>query len=253
MRRILLLIYALLVIGCQTTDSSANNSISANNLASFIDVKKAGRELMSVSNGLNKIEGNEQLKDSTLIVTVHGFKSEGYEWINALIDFSAKFSNIYFYRYDWNTCPDIIGKNLAKAIDSLIHTSDNIEDLQVYGHSYGGLVVTYAAGNLSTDIDSEVHSIASPLAGYPRILDDCDLPLNDRNTLQYPTWDTNILHYQWRTQKKQDGAFRDLDFNPQAIELPNSMVTLLPDSMDGHRLGHNWSVTWVARKILKNE
>ena len=30
--------------------------------------------------------------------------------------------------------------------------------------------------------------------------------------LKYNNWDENISHTQWRTQKEQDGAFKDLEF-----------------------------------------
>jgi hypothetical protein len=69
----------------------------------------------------------------------------------------------------------------------------------------------------------------------------------------YTNWDPNISHHQWRTQKEQDGAFRDMSYDPQDIALYNSTVTELPDSMDGHRLGHNWSVSWVTDYLLDNE
>ena len=253
MKKFSVFIFVIIFTACQQTGIDSSNSINVQTLVSVDDVKKAGRQLISLSKGLNKIEVNEQINESSLIITVHGYKSEGYEWINALSAFSKAYSELYFYRYDWNICPDKAGEDLAKSIDSMLIVNENFDNIQIYGHSYGGLLITFAAADLKTDLDTEIHTIAAPLAGYPRIMDSCTLQYDVNTTLLYPTWDTNISHYQWRTQKEQDGAFRDLDFDPQVIELPNSNITLLPDSMDGHRLGHNWSVTWVARAILENE
>ncbi|MEE9572960.1 MAG: hypothetical protein V3W20_07930, partial [Candidatus Neomarinimicrobiota bacterium] len=73
----------------------------------------------------------------------------------------------------------------------------------------------------------------------------------DNNKLDYPSWETNITHHQWRTQKQQDGAFRDLDYDPQEINFDNSLIFLLPETINGQRLGHNWSVTWVINNYLK--
>lgn len=253
MKRIALILYIILVVGCQSTDSSTNNTININKLSLYNDVKKAGRELVSLSNGLNKVDRNEQHNDSTLIVAVHGYESEGYEWVHFLSEFSKQYPNIYFYRYDWDNCPDELGIEFANTLDSLISIKSEISQISIFGHSYGGLVITYAAAELQTDKKISINTIASPLAGYPRIMDECRLEYSEQNQLVYSAWNSNISHHQWRTQKEQDGAFRKMDYDPQELDIYNSTVTVLPDSMDGHRLGHNWAVTWVTNYLLDNE
>ena len=52
--------------------------------------------------------------------------------------------------------------------------------------------------------------------------------------------------YEWRTQFQLDNVFKDLNEDPQSIELNGSLVTILPDTYKGNRLGHNWSISWVA-------
>ena len=101
------------------------------------------------------------------------------------------------------------------------------------------------------DIPVEINTIAGPLAGYPRIMDKCELEYNKENILVYPTWETNVSHTQWRTQQQQDGAFRDLKYNPQETNFDNSEIILLPETMNGKRLGYNWSITWVINNLLK--
>jgi hypothetical protein len=60
---------------------------------------------------------------------------------------------------------------------------------------------------------------------------------------------TNSTLFEWRTQQHLDGEFRHLPKNPQNIEISESVVTILPDTYKGNRLGHNWSISWVAEKI----
>ena len=132
-------------------------------------------------------------------MAVHGYKSEGYEWVHFLNEFSKHHSNLYLYRYDWNKCPDILGVTFANTLDSLIADNNGVTDIQVFGHSYGGLVITYAAAELHTEKSVSINTIASPLAGYPRIMDGCDLEYNEQNQLLYSEWDSNVSHHQWRT------------------------------------------------------
>ena len=89
----------------------------------------------------------------------------------------------------------------------------------------------------------EVHIIASPLKGHPRLTERCaysppTAPRSDRVRL-----------YQWRTVKAQDGAFKDMEGDPQEVDISGSAVTRLPESWKGRRLGHNWSISWVAENL----
>ena len=61
----------------------------------------------------------------------------------------------------------------------------------------------------------------------------------------------NVTFYQWRTIKELDGVFNNLEYDPQIIDLKGSLVTRLPDTYNGMRLGHNWSLSWVAEKIAE--
>ena len=58
--------------------------------------------------------------------------------------------------------------------------------------------------------------------------------------------------HQWRTIQKLDGAFKDLDYDPQEVEIKNSTVTRLPETYKGNKLGHNWSISWVADELNKS-
>ena len=59
----------------------------------------------------------------------------------------------------------------------------------------------------------------------------------------------NVRSVQWRTNKELDGMFKNLMFDPQIINLTSHEVRNLPVEYKGKRLGHNWSISYVADKI----
>ena len=250
--KIFLFSIIILISSCNSNLSDKNTFLLTSDLPAGEFVKESGKKLINQPFGFTKIIADSAQNDSTLIIAVHGYDSRGYEWVSALNQLANNYNNTYFYRYDWEICPDSLGRNLTDLLTTLIQGKSNFNRIVIFGHSYGGLVVTYLAGDMDVNIPIEIHTIASPLAGYPRIMDNCDLLYNDDDKLIYSSWDANISHYQWRTHKQQDGAFRDLDFNPQDINFDNGEIILLPETMDGQRLGHNWSITWVIDNYLNN-
>ena len=73
-------------------------------------------------------------------------------------------------------------------------------------------------------------------------------PISERVTL-----------HQWRTIHTLDGAFKSLDKDPQNLEevinkTPfKGSITRLPKLYKGHRLGHNWSISWVVDHLKTHE
>lgn len=252
MKRFLLFFIIILVSSCSTNLSNKDNFIFTSDLPAGEHVKESGKVLINQPYGFTEIIAESAKIKDTLIIAVHGYDSRGYEWITSIISLADKYNNTYFYRYDWDICPDSVGRDLADSLAILIQSKSNLNKIIIFGHSYGGLVITYLASNLDLKIPIEIHTIAAPLAGYPRIMDKCDLQYNDYNILTYPSWETNISHRQWRTQKQQDGAFRDLDYDPQDINFDNGKIIVLPETMNSQRLGHNWSITWVIDNYLNN-
>ena len=247
-----LLFIIVLISSCSSNLSDKNTFLLTSDLPTGEHVKESGKKLINQPYGFTKIIADSAHINDILTIVVHGYDSKGYEWITSLNNLAENYNNTYFYRYDWEMCPDILGHDLADSLTALLQSKSNINKIIIFGHSYGGLVVTYLANNLGINMPIEIHTIAAPLAGYPRIMDKCDLPYNENNNLAYPPWKTNISHRQWRTQKHQDGAFRDLDYDPQNINFDNSEIILLPETMDGKRLGHNWSITWVINSYLED-
>ena len=111
------------------------------------------------------------------------------------------------------------------------------------GQSDGGLLGTAVSESLDLEFPLEIHAIASPLKGMGGLSSICEY--NSPNSLPAGT-----SLYQWRTIQALDGAFKDLDFDPQVVEINNSIVTRLPETYKGNKLGNNWSISWVADEIL---
>lgn len=213
------------------------------------EIKAAGLQLMELAEGMHVLHKNGSVNDSVLIVLVHGYQSGGYEWVSAAKGLVEEFGAAHFFRYDWEICPDVLGEKLADEVRSLAR-GKQYERVVLFGHSYGGMVLTYTASALGK-MDAELHVIAAPLSGFPRLLDACNsLVYDEMDRLTYPEWHEQVQVIQHKTVHAQDGAFRELATDPQDLQLGFSEIIQLPPTMDGHRLGHNWSVTWVIDSFL---
>ena len=92
----------------------------------------------------------------------------------------------------------------------------------------------------------EIHSIAGALTPTERHVKHCPdfIGFDDMKSL--------YDHYQWRTVKDQDGAFRDMTYDPQVVNIQGSTVINLPPVFkNGKRLGHNWSLKWVFDQYFR--
>mgnify|MGYP001229943508 CR=1 FL=1 len=243
--------YILILFSSEIICQDFSSIIYSKDLQIGEEVKVSGKKLMSQENGFTLISNDSSFNEETLIVAVHGWKSEGYEWIYGLKTLSSEYKHTYFYRYNWNVCPDSVAIDFFDELTTIIGLSEGIERIVVFGHSYGGVVVTDLASKLHFNIPIEIHSIASPLRGYSSLVKRCEIGTNRDGSLNFKPWEKNITHFQWRTQHKLDGIFRKMKEDPQQVNLFNSNVTLLPESMNGRRLGHNWSITWVVDEFLR--
>ena len=201
----------------------------------------SGKDLMAVKFGLNSLEIKKNT-ESRLLIAVHGSNSPGYEWIYPLKTLDNEDTLTLFFRWDDNGCPAPSFKILNEQINQILDLNNNVNGITIMGHSYGALLVSMFSESWSNDIPVEIHSIAGPLAGISNLNSLCDY--------QQPRFiSTNLRFYQWRTLQHLDGAFKDLDTDPQIINLQDSIVTRLPENYRGERLGHNWSISWVADEL----
>ena len=202
--------------------------------------KQSGAKLSGLDVGLNPLEkfnGNEKV----LLVSVHGSRSEGYEWIYPLQTLDTEKSATFFYRWDDSKCYLSSAKKLISLLSKVDTSLPNIERLVIIGHSYGGVLVASLVKGWKHSLPTEIHSVAGPI-GSSFTRGGCNF--NPPKDIPY-----KLIFYQWRTQHHLDSAFKRLKDDPQNLDLIGSKVIRLPETYRGRRLGHNWSISWVADEL----
>ena len=209
------------------------------------DVFLLGEYLTNLSFGLHDIEISSAA-ESTLLIGIHGSNSEGYEWVYPLKTLNNDTNVVSFFRWDDGSCLDPSIDILLNSIKTRLDQSPNLNEVILIGHSYGGLLVTIFSEAWDIDVPLHIHSVAGPLKGMAILSSPC-------NYQPPSSLGTGISLHQWRTIQELDGAFNDLDYDPQVVDIKNSSVTRLPKTYKGNKLGHNWSISWVADEISKEE
>lgn len=210
-------------------------------LAAIADVREAGRHLMAAPLGLHRLDAHDP-EPTTMVVGVHGHESRGYEWRHAMVRMGEAGHQVWWYRWDYDQCPEPMAAELHRALTATLAEHPKVERVQVMAHSYGGVIAMLLAARYDGTPPLTVDVIASPLAGAKILGDRCDYA-----GPQAPA--ENATLRQWRTKKELDGAFEKFPFDPQVVDLPGE-VTRLPETYEGHRLGHNWSISWVTDTLL---
>ena len=237
MRNILYLIMIFLLVSC-----SESEEVSLKEFKITGDVFDSGKRLMSLPYGLHTLEENNTM-EKTLIIGVHGSNSRGYEWIYPLSSLDNSDKLVAFFRWDDSSCPGPGIQSLSQNLSDLLVEKPNIKKIILLGHSYGGILVTSFMQNWKGKLPVEIHAIAAPLKGMGPVSSMCGYE-PPRAT------QSNTSLHQWRTIKELDGAFKDLDYDPQETMILNSKITRLPETYKGNKLGHNWSISWVADELL---
>jgi pimeloyl-ACP methyl ester carboxylesterase len=168
---------------------------------------------------------------------------KGYEWIYPIKTIDSKQKHMYFYRWHDNGCFQSSAVELANEINNLLSQNNSFKKVSLIGHSYGGILVTHVLKLWNAATPLEVHVVASPLLGTSTLKSICGYePIE-----MLPN---NTSLFEWRTQHQLDSAFKDLSEDPQQINIKGSLITVLPETYKGNRLGHNWSISWVADEIF---
>ena len=234
-RRYLSLILTVFLVGCNPAEG---NHPWLSELDAGAEVIHSGARLVALPEGLHALE---QTTDATeMLIAVHGYDSRGYEWVYPLKTLDTPSISTWFFRWNYQRCPQPAAKQLREAIRAVL--GPQIQTIHLIGHSYGGVLLADVLADWSMDVPLQIHIIASPLAG-----------MSSSNKCAYAppaSIARNISVFEWRTRHKLDGAFKGLAVDPQVIALPGSTVTRLPEEYNGNRLGHNRSLSWVADRIV---
>ena len=195
---------------------------------------KSGQKLMDLDFGLHDLETNQIGKE--ILISIHGRDSRGFEWIYPLQTIDNEFTKTFFFRWDTTKCPQ---KTIPILVKEILAMKD-IEKITILGHSYGGILSSLLLNEIES-IETEIHVIAAPLGSSD---------LKKYCSYEHPTSkNNNVSYFQWRTIKKLDYAFNSFDYDPQLIDFKESSVVRLPRQYRGKRLGHLWSISWVADNI----
>lgn len=234
--RLTLTLALSLIISC-----GASKDVNLENFKIDSDVFTSGKSLISLAFGLHDLEAITT-DQKVLLIGVHGSNSRGYEWVYPLQILDKDTNLISFFRWNDKGCPKPSVILLREIIKTKIEDNPHLEKVILLGHSYGGLLVTAFSEAWGLDLPLEIHSIASPLKGMDGLSSFCEYKTPSLLAAK-------INLHQWRTIQELDGAFKDLDYDPQVVDIKNSSVTRLPETYKGNKLGHNWSISWVADKI----
>ena len=241
---LLKLVLLFLIISCSDEEFiNKHKKVNLEQLKSTQDVFDAGLKLMAMPNGLHDLEGKDD-NQKTLFISVHGNSSRGYEWIYPLQVINTDINLTTFFRWDDSSCVNPSVNSLDDLIQDKLRNNKNIQKIILFGHSYGGLLVASFMEQWTGELPLEVHTIAAPLKGLGSLSVVC----NYRAPEQVPK---KSSLFEWRTIHKLDGAFQDLNYDPQNVEIIGSNITRLPEKYKNNKLGHNWSIRWLADNFNK--
>ena len=233
------LILILFIAGC---GSSSQNPIQLKDFTNDEPVKKLGHRLINLPFGLNTLEPSSE-EAQEIFIAVHGGRSEGYEWIHPIKTIDTRQKHMYFYRWPDNVCFQDSAEKLSNQINDILNQDKSITKVSLMGHSYGGILVSHVLKHWKATTPIEVHVVASPLLGTSMLKNICGYEPIEK--ILY-----NTALFEWRTQHQLDNAYKNLSEDPQQINIQGSQVTILPDTYKGNRLGHNWSISWVADEVF---
>lgn len=212
------------------------------------EVKASGERLVNLPYGLHALEKPEAT-GIEMVVGVHGMRSEGYEWVYPLQTIDTDTTQTFFFNWDTTAgqCQLDVVQTIKQSIETELAENTEIESVSIFGHSLGGMVVAQLADAWEAEVPLTIHAIAAPLTFLDRESDnpDCVLTLPKNETI-------NVRMIEWRTQFELDNAFNRMDHNPMEVDIPGSIVVDLPDTYRDRRLGHNWSISFVADRIASD-
>jgi len=210
-----------------------------------------GKDLVAMPYGMQLLEAKNVSADE-LIIGIHGGNSEGYEWIYPFWQLNKESNQVFFYRWNDKRCANANNVRLMNHIDSLINNYSSVKRIKILSHSYGGTHLLYSLdlieesiANKNQNLKIEIHFIASLLSPPLLLRLGCQFKTDFKN-------DYSMDIYNWKTIQEIDGAFRNYRKDPQEISISSASQTRLPETYNGRKLGHNWSISWVADQISKS-
>ena len=204
-------------------------------------VNRSGRKLASLPVGVHSLE-KDQTAAPIALIGIHGFGVSGYEWIYPYVTLDTDNIHTFFYRWNALQSSSQTIENLLKGIDNIVENREApLEKIVILAHSCGGVIATSAIEELPTDVQFDLHTVASPLNGLG-LFTVCKPRLPE-------SVPENVTLHQWRTTRVKDSVYWIFSEDPQVVSLEPSSATRLPSYYRGVRLGHVRSLSWVAEQL----
>ena len=210
-----------------------------------------GKDLVAMPFGMNLLEVTNADVDE-FVIGIHGGNSEGYEWVYPLWQLNQDSNQVFFYRWNDKRCANANNANLVNQIDSLLDNYLGVKKIKILSHSYGGThllhsldLIEQRIANKNQDLKIEIHFIASLLSPPLLLRLGCQFKTDFKD-------DYSMDIYNWKTIQEIDGAFRNYRKDPQEVSISSASQTRLPEIYNGRKLGHNWSISWVADQISES-
>lgn len=205
------------------------------------DVVKSGRRLVKLSFDVHSLE-QDQESAPTVLIGIHGYGVRGYEWIHPFLELDSENIHTFFFRWNFLGSNEKARRLLLRRIDEIIAEREApLERIVILAHSCGGVMSASAMSRFPSDVQIDLHTVASPLNGLGAFTV-CKPKLPE-------TVPDNVNFHQWRTTKGKDSVYWYFVNDPQVVTLEPTTVVRLPPKHLGIRLGHVRSLSWVAEQI----
>ena len=241
------IVFLIIAVGCE------QQKYTDFNLSKFHYIKKDyDQYVINRDNGFHRLTGYE-ISDSSFGIIIlpgyypRGWVTKGFEWAEPLHELSKFKVPIWLYRYDWNQCPEQVTDDYLDSMNIFSIENPYLDSIWVIGHSYGGMVAALSAEEWNQSIPLTVHSIAASLAGTERSKSACTFSKETGYFIK-----DNVYFTQWRTVHHQDGAFKQMETDPQITTLYGGRYVDIPANWGDLRLGHNLSINWVCKNLLNS-
>lgn len=208
-------------------------------------LRKNGSRLLKLKKGLHFLEP-ELVPDNDVLIAIHGFGAKGYEWVYPLLTMDNDEVDTYFFRWAWGKPTERAERLFLSEFEEFRSTrKESVQRVRVVAHSCGGTVIMSVIESLPSDIDFDIHVVASPLGGMG-IFTVCDVDLPKKIP-------KNFEVTQWKTQQHMDSVFLYFPWDTQKAKLEGMNVIDLPERWKGKRVGHVRSLSWVADQIAGSD
>lgn len=219
-------------------------SVYLHNLKVPTEIEEDARsELMELPPGIHRIElPSNSVK--RILIAIHDAQTTGFEWTVPLQSMDDTFTDTLFVRWDTNECPHASEEEVRAEISKLLNDDASIARITLVGLGMGGVYLSQLARNWKSQTRIDVHTVAAPLNGTVGVFRDQDcgeiLPKSLPPTKRF---------FQWRIEPSLHSIFKEMNEDPQVVDLDGSLVISLPAEIGEDAVDSTKALEIVAERI----